>query len=236
MKTFFTLLFATLFSSFAFAYGEGKITITVPVQKNVQIYVDGRLYQGNDNTIVLNNVQSGNHSIKIYKARKNKARNNRSAASNVLIYSSNIYVRPSYHVDVVINRFGKALVDEKALNDRNNPWNEFEYDDGDNGDNGDNYYSNGVINDQEFNQMLQRIRGQVFGKLANAKDGIKRNYFRTMQVRELMQIFTLESDKLEIAKLAYRKTVDRQNYRQLYNLLGYRSQTQLDTYIKEQRF
>src|SRR5215216_7301619 len=132
MKIIFTLLFATVFTS-AFAYDEGKLTITVASNKNIQVYVDGRAYQDNDNSFVLNNIQSGNHTIKIYRTTNNnngRGRNNRNNdRRNDLIYSSTVYVRPAYHVDVMINRFGKAMVDERAIADKNGNWNDEDWND-----------------------------------------------------------------------------------------------------------
>jgi len=66
MKNIFTLLLVTASAS-AFGYDGGKLTISVPSSKNIQVYVDGRAYQDNENTIVLNNIQAGNHSITVYK-------------------------------------------------------------------------------------------------------------------------------------------------------------------------
>ena len=39
--------------------------------------------------------------------------------------------------------------------------------------------------------------------------------FSTTQVSELMSLFSFESNKVEVAKLLYDKTVDKQNYGQL---------------------
>jgi len=242
MKTVFTLLLATIFSSAAFAYDEGKLTISVPANSNVQVFIDGRVYQDNDNNFVLNNVQPGNHTIKIYKmGRKNNngnGKNNRNDKRNELIYSSTVYVRPSYHVDVMINRFGKALVDEKALSDRNGSWDENDDWNDDGGYNNDGY-NNGyhqAMNDNEFNQLVQKIRNQWFGKLGTAKDALNSNYFNIYQVRQVLQIFSSENDKLELTKLVYKNLVDRQNFRQLYDLFSYNGQTELDRYVREFRF
>ena len=237
MKTIFTLLLITVFGS-AFARNEGKLTISIASNKNVQVYVDGRQYKDNNGNFVLNNIQSGNHTIQVYRqARNNNGNSNgRNRTNNdrrgELVYSSTVYVRPSYHVDVLINRFGKALVDERALNDRNGRW-----DDEDDWDNGG--YNNGynqAINDHDFNQLLQRIRSQWFGRLGNAKDAISNHYFYTSQTRQLLELFTAEADKLELAKLSYAKIVDRQNFRQLYDLFSYSSQGELDRMIKDTRY
>jgi hypothetical protein len=252
MKIIFTLLFATVFTS-AFAYDGGKLTISVASNKNVQVYVDGRAYQDQDNNYVLNNIQSGNHTIQIYSNASNannngygngnngygKNRNVRNDRKN-LVYSSTVYVRPSYHVDVMINRFGKALVDEKLIS--GNGYDD-EYDNGyDNGyGNGgyDNGYGNGyhqAMSDNEFSQMLQKIRNQWFGKLGTARDAVNSNYLNTYQLKQVLQLFSSESDKLELAKLSYKNIVDRQNFRQLYDLFSYQSQTDLDKYVREFRY
>ena len=251
MKNIFTLLLATVSVS-AFAYDGGKLTITVPSSKNVQVYVDGRIYQNNNkNTIVLNNIKSGNHSITIYKnnrtgngygnnGRDNRRNNNNRYDQGDVLYNANVYVRSSYHVDVMVNRFGKALVDERAIN------NNYENDDDDWYDNsyGNGGYNNGGYNndyrqamsDYEFNQVLQKIRSQWIGKLSTARDEMNNHYFTTGQVRQVLQLFSSENDKLELAKLSYKNLVDRQNFRQVYDLFSSRSQTELDQYTRNFRY
>ena len=248
MKNIFTLLLVTASAS-AFAYDGGKLTISVPSSKNIQVYVDGRAYQDNDNTIVLNNIQAGNHSITIYKTSRNANANNGSYGRNNqrdkknnrgdVLYSSNVYVRPSYHVDVMINRFGKALVDERAINGNYQNDDDDWYDNGSaNGGYNNGGYNNGyhqAMSDYDFNQLVQKIRSQWLGKQAAARDALNSNYFNTNQVRQILQIFSSENDKLELAKLSYRNTVDQQNFRQLYDLFSYQSQSELDRYIRDLR-
>ncbi|HEU4469626.1 MAG TPA: DUF4476 domain-containing protein [Flavisolibacter sp.] len=237
MKTIFTLLLASIFTTTAFAFDEGRISITVVSGKGVQVFVDGRAYSTNSNTLVLEDVQPGNHNIKIYSAMRNNGngRNGgRRADRNAdLIYASTLYLRPGHHVDVMVNRFGKALVDERAIDGGNGIWNDEEDRWKGKGD-----YSSGnrAMSDNEFNRLLQSVRGQWFGRLGAAKDAIERNYFQVVQVRQLLQVFTSESDKLELAKLSYKSIVDRQNFRQLYDLFSYRSQTELDRYARDARY
>ena len=205
MKIVFTLLLATVFTS-AFAYDEGKLTITVASKKNIEVYVDGQIYQDNDNSFVVNNIKPGNHTIKIYKKSKNNKnnkgygnnRNDRNDRRQDLIYSSTVYVRPAYHVDVMINRFGKAMVDEKAMSkNKNKNWGDDDWND----DGYNNDYRQ-PMNDNDFNHLLQKIRNQWFGKMTTAKDGMNTNYFNTYQVRQILQLFSSESDKVELAKLS----------------------------------
>lgn len=236
MKTIFTLLFATVSAS-AFANDGGKLTITVASNKNIQVYVDGRPCQDEGNTFVLNNIRPGNHTITIYKAGGNgnnygygRKRNNKRNDQRKVLYSSNVYVRSSYHVDVMINRFGKALVDERLIRNRNGDWSDDDWYNG-NDDYNNEYHQ--AMNGYDFNQLLHKIRNQWFGKLSTARDAVNSNYFNTYQVKQILQIFSSENDKLELAKLSYRNIVDRQNFKQLYDLFSYPSQNELDHYVRD---
>lgn len=254
MKTIFTLLLATIFSSAAFAYDGGKLTITLASNKNLQVYVDGRGYRDDNNSYVLNNIQPGNHQVAIYRVNGNNnggwgngnGRNGRYDKKGELVYSSNVYVRQSYHVDVMINRFGKAMVDERLISDRNGNWDDDDWNSGgynnggyNNGGYNNGGYNNGygqAMNESDFNQVLQKIRNQWFGKLGTARDAVTSNYLSTTQVRQVLQIFSAESDKLDLAKNAYKNTVDRQNFRQLYDQFSYAGQSELDRYIRDFRY
>ena len=244
MKTVFTLLLATIFTTSAFAYDEGRLTITVSAPSDVQVVIDNRTYRLDDNSLVLNNVRAGQHTIQVYKGRANNRGNgnnrNRNNRNNIL-YSSTIYVKPNYDVDIMINRFGKALVDERDLRYSNDGRNNGNYGDNNggyrNGGYGNNNGYNRAMNDHDFNQLLQKIRGQWFGKINTAKDGINNNYFTTQQVKQILQLFSSENDKLELAKLAYRNTVDQRNYTQIYDVFAYQSsKDELEQYIRNNRW
>jgi hypothetical protein len=142
----------------------------------------------------------------------------------------------------MINRFGKALVDERAINGNYSDDDNDQYDDRyENGGSKNGGYNNGgynndyhqAISDRDFNQVLQKIRNQWIGKLSTAKDEVNSNYFNAYQVKQILQIFSSESDKLELAKLSYKNVVDRQNFRQLYDLFSYQAQTELDKYTRD---
>jgi hypothetical protein len=242
MKTVFTLLLATIITTAAFAADEGRLSITVAVQKDAVVYVDGRTYQPDDNSIVIDNIRSGNHSIKVYRKMNNRnnngRNNNRNNQREELLYSSTVYVRPAYHVDIVVNRFGKALVDEKAINTRDDDWGR---DDnwGRDRDRDNNNSYNRAMSDYDFNALHQKIKGAWFGssKMTLAKDAFSRNYFSTSQVKQILQLFNPESDKLELAKLAYRNTVDQRSFFQLYDVFSFQSsKDELDRYIRDFRY
>jgi hypothetical protein len=112
----------------------------------------------------------------------------------------------------------------------------------DNGGYGKEGYGNGynqAVSTGEFQQLAANVKSEWFasGKLNTAKQGISNYYFTTSQVGQLMQLFSSDNDKLELAKLAYSKTVDPTNYSGLYNLFSYQSsRDELNTFIRGQRF
>ncbi len=65
-----------------------------------------------------------------------------------------------------------------------------------------------------FGQLRHTISAATFEntKLTIFKQALLHYYFTAAQVRELMCLFTFESYKLDVAKLAYPRTLDPQNY------------------------
>lgn len=128
------------------------------------------------------------------------------------------------------NQYGRQSDDRdwRDRQDRNGQY-------GDRTNGGYNDYSR-AMSDADFNTFVQRIRSQWFGKMNTARDGIRDNYFTTSQVRQVMQIFNAESDRLELAKLSYSRVVDPRSFTQVYDLLSSSGQAELDQYIRDTRY
>ena len=125
------------------------------------------------------------------------------------------------------------MVDERDLRSRNGNW-----DDDNWNDNAGNNYGR-AMNESEFSQLMQKMRSQWLNsqKMQVAREAVSRDMFSTAQVRQLIQLISSESDKLELAKLAYRNTVDNRNYAQLYDVFAYQSsREELERYIRNSRF
>lgn len=266
MKNIFTLLLGGLIASSVFA---NNITLTFPNNRNYQVAIDGRNVGGYDysnNTIYLSNLQYGQHSIEVYRMKKNGKKSN-------LVYSSSFNSSPQYDLNINIDNNGRVQMSQTRSNDyrrngrgnnnggydNNNRWGKHKDRDRDDDDDrdyrGNGGYSNGDYNhggynngggnnnrynqamgDYDFNQLVQKIRNQWIGKMSTAKDGVNNNYLNTYQVRQILQIFSSENDRLELAKLSYRNVIDQQNFRQLYDLFSYQSQTELDRYTRDSRY
>jgi len=77
-----------------------------------------------------------------------------------------------------------------------------------------------IMSPSEFNALLNTIDNQSFEstKLMIAKQAINQHQFiSTAQVSALINSFSFESSKLDLAKYAYQYTIDRNNYFHLYN-------------------
>jgi hypothetical protein len=254
MKTLFTFLLSGLVALSAMAADvAGRITVSFTGNRDYRVLIDGRSYAAS-NRIYLNDVSTGRHTIEVYPAQSN----NRKRVQP--LYSGSFTVRSRYDMHIKVLPNGRVQFDEKRADnnryDRNDhDWNDrddrygSDRDDRDWRDRDDRDWrdrdNNGGYNDYsramsdvDFNALVQRIRSQWFGngKMNTARDGINSNYFTTNQVRQVLQIFSSESDRLELAKLSYRKLVDSRSFTQLYDLFSSSGQAELDRYIRDNRY
>jgi hypothetical protein len=233
MKKIFTLFITSLFSLAVLAFDGSRLSISaVASSQEIKIEVDGKKYTMKNNTITLGFLDQGRHEVKIYRERK---RNGFGFGRREIIYDNTIFLKRGFHLDITVNRFGKALVDERRM-DVNDEWYNDEDEYYDNGGWG-NGYSN-VMTNREFNDVKDQLRKEWFenNRLSSAKFIIEKNNLTTVQVKELMLLFTFEDNRLEIAKYAYKKTVDRNNYLQLKDALTFNSsKEELVRFIRESR-
>lgn len=109
---------------------------------------------------------------------------------------------------------------------------------GNNGNGGyrnDGGYGNRQMSDYDFNRELSNISNQRgdYQKASAAKQTINANFLSSMQVKQILQQFSFESDKLDIAKLGYDKTVDKQVFFATVNdLFSYSGKDELSRYIR----
>jgi hypothetical protein len=62
---------------------------------------------------------------------------------------------------------------------------------------------------------------------------ISTNFFTSEQVKEMLQLFSFENNKLDLAKLAYDKTVDQRNFYVVNDVFSYNnSKDELARYIR----
>ena len=263
MKTIFTLLLSTLFSLSSMAYDGTRLTVTSISNSKMFVEVDGRRYNLDKNTVSLSNIRPGVHNIRVLREVKRKQGRviDIWGKKEEVIYSIKATLKDGYHFDILVNRFGKVMIDERRM-DRNDDW--YNDEDDDNYDSGaDRDYEDDrdgrgnrdqdddrddrnddpryddkyrAMNDLDFNQAKGSLRKEWFEntRLASAKQIIERNYFTSQQVKELMLLFTFENNRLDIAKYAYGKTVDQRNYNTVNDAFTFNTNREkLNEYIRE---
>src|ERR1041385_8843012 len=92
------------------------------------------------------------------------------------------------------------------------------------------------MKDAEFNSVYRDVQNRfgVGAKMsALTNDFANANYyFTTAQVRQLIQLVSSESNRLQLAKDAYDNIVDQANFSQLYDLFSSRSRNELEAYVR----
>ena len=98
----------------------------------------------------------------------------------------------------------------------------------------DNSY-NKTMSDFEFNRVLISIDKEwnENNKMRSATQIISTNFFTTAQVKQMLLLFSSENNKLDLAKLAYSKTVDQRNYFMINDVFSFSSsKDELARYIR----
>jgi len=254
MKTIFTLLLSTIFSLASMAYDGTRLTVTSVSSNKMFVEVDGRRYDLNGNTLTISSIRPGTHNVRVLRELKRKTGWNFGNKREETIYNIRATFRDGYHFDILVNRFGKVMIDERRIDPNDDWYNDDDYydrndgrnrdrdntydngddrddsdygnDDRDNRDNRDydndrkiadprydNNYSQAMTNN-DFAQAKESLRREWFEntRLETAKQVIDRNYFTSQQVKEMVLLFTFENNRLDIAKYAFGKTVDKGNY------------------------
>ncbi len=94
-----------------------------------------------------------------------------------------------------------------------------------------------AMTDGDFGRAKESIENKSFGdeQMTVFKQVIRSNCLSVSQVIGMMDLFTYEDEKLEVAKLAYTKTVDKGNYYQVNDALTYSdSVVELEAFLEKQ--
>lgn len=97
-----------------------------------------------------------------------------------------------------------------------------------------NYGYGNLLDDASLQSLIQTMKNVTFEEkmIEVAKTALKDKQVKTSQVHQLLQLFSFENNKLELAKYCYDKTLDKDNYYSLYNDFTFSSySSELDKYI-----
>lgn len=99
----------------------------------------------------------------------------------------------------------------------------------------DPYHYNQPMNENSFRSLLGAIQNASFesNRSSIAKQAIQSNYFTSAQVVQLLNQFWFEDTKLDIAKAAFNKVIDQENYYLVNNAFNFSSSVdELAQYLK----
>ena len=210
-------------------YNQARLSVSNYNNYALRVIVDGNTYDkgANDDDLVLSNLNAGNHNVKIYRL---PARGRKGAyGSNAIrvIYDANVYLRSQYQTDILINRFGHIFKDEALISDYDNP----------NQPSNPQYPQyNREMSAESFTALKTTINNDPYdnSKFNLVKQAAAGNYFTAIQVKQLMQLFSYENTKLDVAKALYPRTVDKANYFMVNDAFTYsNSKDRLAEFIRD---
>ena len=224
MQKFTTLLFLSIFSISVFAYGpQTKLSISSFNSYALRIIVDNQTYSFDkskgDPDFVLSDLPAGNHRVQIYRMPVRPRRGGFGNNAVQVIYDANIYLRAQYYTDIMINRFGRIYKDEMLIDRYTENPNPQQYPNPPrNPNNPQQSYPSQSYNVQmstaNFEALKTTLRNEGFdnSRLNIAKQAAAANIFSAAQVKEVMQLFSYDESRLDIAKTFYPRTIDKGNY------------------------
>jgi len=225
MKTISTLLTSFLFTSSIFAAGfrpTSILTVKSADRSAIVVIVDDKRFDFGSNSIMIQGLDACEHDVTVYQEAFNGSIYCFGKNYDVL-FKSSVLLKPRTSLLIAIDDCGIITMNESRIRTPRfgDTWK------GSNFYNDDDYVNTTVyskaINNYEFNRVLWAINKEnmEWNKMRSAEQIISTNYFTVGQVKQLLGLFNLESNKLELAKLAYDKTVDQSDYYAINDVFSY---------------
>ena len=226
MKAISTLLTSFLFTSSIFAAGfrpTSILTVKSADRSAIVVIVDDKRYDFGSNAIMIEGLDACEHDITVYQEDFNGSVYCFGKNYDVL-FKSSVLLKPRTSLLIAIDDCGIITMNESRIRTPRfgDTWK------GGNFYNNDDDYVNTTnyseaINNYEFGRVLWAIskENMEWNRMRSAEQIINTNYFTVSQVKQLLRLFNLESNKLELAKLAYDKTVDQSDYYAINDIFRY---------------
>ena len=143
MKTILTFVAGLLLTLSTMA-ADRPPSVTIKSHRNFEIVVDGRVYR-NDNTIRLDRMRPGMHSIKVFERGRGFFGRMR------LVSAKNFFVRNN-DLRITVGYNGYVNIDERRMYGRDRDWNDRDWDRND----------RGYDNDRDWDRNDRDSRGRGF--------------------------------------------------------------------------
>jgi hypothetical protein len=104
-------------------------------------------------------------------------------------------------------------------------------------DNSNPVYTKVAMKEADFNTLYRDIQNRYgIGAKVSALSNVfatENYYFTTAQTRQLIQLVSAESNRLDLAKASYDNIVDQANFSQLYDIFSSSSRNELEIYVRD---
>lgn len=218
MKTIFTLLLSTIFSLASMAYDGTRLTVTSVSNNKMFVEVDGRRYNLDGNTVSINSIRPGTHNVRVLRELKRKTGWNFGNKREETIYNIRATFRDGYHFDILINRFGKVMIDERRIDPNDEWYNDDDYydrNDDRNRDRDNTYDNGGNRDDRDYGNNDRDVRDNRDDRDDRTNDDPRydNDYNRAMSITDFAQAKeSLRREWFENNRLATAKQIIDQNY------------------------
>lgn len=246
INIFFSLLCGFMcLSTSVFAQNSGVLHLKVYNNAPFAVAFDDQKPQEARNTYTLKNIPEGRHLVRVFQRMANSAPNK----PPLLIFEDRIEINARREIFAYIDAKSRYRIHQviHLSNDENNPYLMPEQPDyvPEQPDNQPQIQpvptpapTANVMNNEQFSNLRNAVKESNFDdqRLEIAKQGIKSNTLSIEQIRALIDVFSFESSKVELAKFAYNYTPDKNRYQELYSAFKFSSSTdEVLKYINTQR-
>jgi hypothetical protein len=90
------------------------LTVKSVDKGDIRVVLDGRRFESGSNSLMINGLESGYHTIKIFRQKFNGGFNIHGKRYE-MVYSTSLMVRAKAHVRITIDRFGRTSIDERKI-------------------------------------------------------------------------------------------------------------------------
>ena len=209
-KALFTLVFFSI-SMLAVAQPGSILNLNVFGNSYFTVQLDQQFFQVPDRFYSIRDVAPGSHFLRVYRLTN---RMYGSVAKEV--FSGYIQIPANSNMNATIERYGRLNI--TSLQPLFTNYSSYQY---------APVHSNFpmAMSASDFTQLKNLIRSKHFDSTRQeiAQQALRQNYLNSGQVSELISLMTFESTKLDLAKFAYSKTIDKQNYHLTYSAFSFES-------------
>lgn len=216
MKNLIASIILNIIASGVFAcggYGISSLTIKAPHHSNLTVILDNNRYHSTSNLLQIDNLPAGDHHLRIVA---NKGGGNYWSSEE--IYNGHFKTNAGTKVVAKVNSYGHLEMRQMAQNHNNQCEPKCH----------SSSYAPQMMSPQSFANLRSTIDNTTFddNKLRVAQHAITSNSMSSRQVEELVEMMSFESTKLKLAKFAYGKVVDPENYFVVNDAFDFNSSSQ----------